>query len=342
MNSQNVVVDIGIEKSEPIHYVQGEKGRGITFDIINSLLPDEPVDISGYVATIHILKSDGNFTIERMSIDSEHAKAYYTLTENDCAVGGNGIFDISFSKNNELIYTSHGLYCGDNRAVNDDVVDSVSVAYGVTFPEGFQEKLTAGTNITITSDNVISASGKEYQAGDGIDIDDTIISLANSIFNRLDGFDNSIEGLSDDIDSLQDDLDDLDNEKQDVLTAGTGISILDNVISAITPENIIVQDLPAPNGTTKRTILYPDERTPKIIFLYGLNGSPDTGWNGYIYLFVGAPFSCGVMNNVFPYNTIYSNCQTINYIAGGLEMTGYNIGNVFNNIGSTGKIMFIY
>lgn len=221
MNSQNIVVDIGIEKSDPIHYVQGEKGRGISFDIINSLITNEPVDISGYTATIHILKSDGNFTIENMTIDSEHSRAYYTLTENDCAVGGNGIYDISLSKNNELIYTSHGLYCGDNRAVSDDVVNSVSVAYGVTFPEGFQEKLIAGDGIHIT-DNVISATGESYTAGDGINItENNEITLTNAVIEQLLKIDT----------------------KQNALTAGDNITIENNVISADTLDYYSTDDI---------------------------------------------------------------------------------------------------
>lgn len=159
MVTQLLVCDVGKEKSDDIFYVQGEKGRELIFDVINSFLDSSP-SLSGYTATIHILKSDGNFTIANMTIDVNN-KLHYTLTENDCAVSGNGIYDISLTKNNELIYSSHGYYIGDSRAVSDDVVNSVSVAYGVPFPEGFQEKLTAGDNITIDENNVISASGEQ-------------------------------------------------------------------------------------------------------------------------------------------------------------------------------------
>jgi len=158
MNSQSIICDLGTKKATAIHYVQGEKGRTLVFSFINSLLEDMEVRLSGYTVDIHILKSDGNFTVAHCTVVGNTAT--YTLTENDCIVGGAGVFDLSLSRNGELIYTAHGDYVGDNRAISDDIVNSVSTAYGVTFPDGFQEKLTAGDNITIV-DNVISASGEQ-------------------------------------------------------------------------------------------------------------------------------------------------------------------------------------
>jgi hypothetical protein len=127
---------------------------------VNSAIPIEdepqPVLLSGLTATIHILKPDGNFIIDNMTISGN--AALYTLGENACAAGGAGVYDVSLSKGSDVVYTAHGAYVGDFRAISDDVVNSVSEAYGVIFPEGFQEKLIAGENITII-DNVISATG---------------------------------------------------------------------------------------------------------------------------------------------------------------------------------------
>lgn len=217
MKTQNVVVDIGNLKASDIFFVQGEQGREITFKVINSLLEDF-VNLAGYTATIHILKSDGNFTIDTMTIDSAKCECYYTLTENDCACGGRGFYDLSFSKNDELIYTAHGDFVGDFRSVNDDSVASVSTVYGVTFPEGFQMKLTAGDNITILN-NVISAIVREYHEGTGIDIENDFISISENVLNAITG-------------------------KQDKLTAGEGIALSENNVISAT------------GGTYRATLLY--------------------------------------------------------------------------------------
>ena len=75
-----------------------------------------------------------------------------------------------------------------------------------------QDKLTAGTNITIDANNVISATDTTYSAGAGIDIvnNDTIT-------------------IDTDVVATQSDLED----KQDKLIAGNFIEIDDNEISAV-------------------------------------------------------------------------------------------------------------
>ena len=160
IRSQNIECDIYTQTAKPVHFVQGEKGREVMFTFVNSAIPIEdepqPVLLSGLTATIHILKPDGNFIIDNMTISGN--AALYTLGENACAAGGAGVYDVSLSKGSDVVYTAHGAYVGDFRAISDDVVNSVSEAYGVIFPEGFQEKLIAGENITII-DNVISATG---------------------------------------------------------------------------------------------------------------------------------------------------------------------------------------
>ena len=238
MKTQNVVVDIGNLKASDIFFVQGEQGREITFKVINSLLEDF-VNLAGYTATIHILKSDGNFTIDSMKIDASKSECYYTLTENDCACGGRGFYDLSFSKNDELIYTAHGDFVGDFRSVNDDSVNSVSSAYGVTFPEGFQQKLIAGDKITISDDNVISAEGEVYTAGDNINIsDNNVISATDTTYS-----------------------------------AGDNINISDNnVISAIIGGDTIVNNVPLKNYDCD----YGSKNT--LISHFFENGQPNEKW----------------------------------------------------------------
>lgn len=49
-----------------------------------------------------------------------------------------------------------------------------------------QDKLTAGDNITISSDNVISATDTTYTAGDNITIDDNVISATDTTYTAGD------------------------------------------------------------------------------------------------------------------------------------------------------------
>lgn len=169
--SQFITLDIGLNKADPIHFVQGEQGRLIGFTAINSQLldaDDEPlvVDPTDFdEIRIHILKPDGNFIDDVCDLD-DHT-IVYELDEQCCIAGGAGKYDISFIDGEDVvIYTAHGDYMGDFRAIEDSDINSVSIAQGIPFPDGFQEKLIAGTNITIV-DNVISSTG-----GGGGDIGD--------------------------------------------------------------------------------------------------------------------------------------------------------------------------
>lgn len=164
--SQIINLDIGTKQAEPIHFVQGEAGRIIAFTAINSQLIDEdtgepweltPSDFDDIL--IHILKPDGNFIEDHISVDDDQMT--YELDGQCCIAGGMGKFDVSFiiGDNDTVVYTAHGDYVGDFRAIEDSDINSVSIAQGVPFPDGFQQKLTAGANITIDADNVISATG---------------------------------------------------------------------------------------------------------------------------------------------------------------------------------------
>lgn len=169
--SQYITLDIGLNIAEPIHFVQGEQGRLIGFNAINSLLvdgDDQPLDVDPTdfdEIRIHILKPDGNFIDDVCVVDD--GVILYELDEQCCIAGGVGKYDISFIDGEDVvIYTAHGDYMGDFRAIEDGDINSVSIAQGIPFPDGFQEKLIAGSNITIV-DNVISSTG-----GGGGDIGD--------------------------------------------------------------------------------------------------------------------------------------------------------------------------
>lgn len=162
-SSQLITLDIGLNKAEPIHFVQGEQGRLIGFNAINSMLVDadgEPLHVNPTdfdEIRIHILKPDGNFIDDVCDIDDNII--IYELDEQCCIAGGAGKYDVSFIDGEDVvIYTAHGDYMGDFRAIEDSDINSVSIAQGIPFPDGFQEKLIAGSNITIV-DNVISSTG---------------------------------------------------------------------------------------------------------------------------------------------------------------------------------------
>lgn len=94
------------------------------------------------------------------------------------------------------------------------------------FSETKQDTLTAGDNITITDENVISSVNTTYTAGTGIEITEGNV-INNTQTSAAWG--NITGTLSD-----QTDLNNALNDKQDVLTAGTNINIdSDNIISAV-------------------------------------------------------------------------------------------------------------
>lgn len=161
MLSQLIQCDVYTENAAPIHFVQGEEGRQLQFNFINSIIdPVNPIDLTGKTVTIHILKPDNTFTVEHCTVSQ--TSATYTLTENDCAAGGIGVYDLSIEDSGLLIYTAHGEYQGDYAAVEPGSITSYSQIFGLTFPDDFQLKLAAGANITIDTSqvpNIISSSG---------------------------------------------------------------------------------------------------------------------------------------------------------------------------------------
>lgn len=161
MVTQSIICDIYTENAAAIHFVQGEEGREIEFSFINSAVdPDLVIPLSGKTVTIHILKPDNTFTVEHCTISSNTAK--YELTENDCAAGGIGVYDLSIEESGLLLYTAHGEYQGDYAAVEPGSITSYSQIFGLTFPDDFQLKLAAGANISIDTSqvpNIISSTG---------------------------------------------------------------------------------------------------------------------------------------------------------------------------------------
>lgn len=203
----------------------GEYGRIIGFQVINSEMPEEQqlLSFDGLTkATFTLHKPDGNLYIEDLDITtySEDNVAVIALNEQMTAAEGKAHYDITLTyedaEDGFRIITAHGNMLIDTPMAGTEEINSTSVIYGLIFPDDFQLKLTAGANITISEDNVISSTGGgggggEYIAGEGIRISGETISLTTQVLNQL----SQIAG------------------KQAKLTAGANINInSSNVISA--------------------------------------------------------------------------------------------------------------
>ena len=219
MVTQTIKVDL-LNKipSENIIFRQGEVGREIVFEVYNDGVA---VDLDEYDVTFAIYKPDGNFVIVSGTVDNDTVTVEETAQMT--AVCGRGCFDLKLAKTGEAIYTYNGFVEIDAPIEAVTTINSVSTVFGLIFPDDFQEKLTAGENITII-DNVISASGgggSSYTAGDYISILNDVIDVKASLISIINGKANESDLVA---------LLNIVSGKQDVLTAGDYISILNNVI----------------------------------------------------------------------------------------------------------------
>ena len=207
MVTQTIKIDLTKDIiTDHIIFKQGEIGREIEFEVYNNGVA---VDLDGYDVTFSVYKPDGNFVIVSGTIDNDTVTI--EETEQMTAVCGSGCFDLALTKTNEVIYTFKGFVDIATPILTRETVNSVSMVFGLVFPDDFQEKLTAGENITIV-DNVISASGGgggSYTAGEYITILNDVIDVKSSLISTING--------KADASAL--------NGKQDTLTAGTYIDI---------------------------------------------------------------------------------------------------------------------
>lgn len=102
-------------------------------------------------------KPDGNFIVKTLT--PADGGVNIEFDEQMTAAPGVGFLDLKLTPPEGDIITCHARLVVDTPVYSDQVIESVSMVDGYIFPDDFQLKLTAGANITITEDNVISSTG---------------------------------------------------------------------------------------------------------------------------------------------------------------------------------------
>ena len=158
-----------------------------------------------------LYKPDGNFIIKDAdTVTSEYVEVEFDEQTTACA--GVGFADLKLTSNGVVIYTCHVSITVDTPVATDETIVSLSMIDGYIFPDDFQLKLSAGTGIYFTGEDnrTINATTLPVVEGDGITIDGNIISVDSDVLSKV----AEVDG------------------KQDTLTAGAGISIVNDTISA--------------------------------------------------------------------------------------------------------------
>lgn len=158
MTTQTINLDIlNVKTSEAILARYGETGRTIKIHAYNSSTGDD-INLGDMTSVkLQMYKPDGNFIIKTPTISE--GDAVVTFDEQMTASYGTGFMDLKLTDSEGVLYTCHATIVIDTPVSSDEVIESVSMVDGYIFPDDFQLKLTAGANITITEDNVISSTG---------------------------------------------------------------------------------------------------------------------------------------------------------------------------------------
>lgn len=157
-----------------VHVSQFDKGR--QFKLI-TYYGDEPFDPYTYTAEFESIKPDGN--IVQASVTKDHISVTVTTTEQMCAVEGDTICEIRFSKSGTVIGTANfilrveldPIFAGTNSASEGPVADTLA-----WLNNNKENRLIAGNNIQIsrsggnTPRTTISATDTTYTAGNHISI----------------------------------------------------------------------------------------------------------------------------------------------------------------------------
>lgn len=190
------------------------------------------------------------FSVIFRGFDGEGSRTYLSRpVVIDGSIGNTQEWEFSFDclpeSNVELYVTTDGLASYARATLLDMEIHRVysgaptipgGVATQSWVDENYQGKLTAGSNITIDSDNVISAVVPEYANADW----DATSGQPGYIYHKPDL---SVYATTQDVETALED-------KQDVLTAGSNITIVNNTISA-TAEPQVNADWNATSGVAE-------------------------------------------------------------------------------------------
>lgn len=174
--------------------------------LVVETLPTQDIDTNTIYMILKTAPTTNNIYDEYMYINNAweligstevDLSNYYTKTESDNRYNakltvGNGIditnneisakvdgYNLYFANNNIAINTTN---LGGSYSLRQELANGDSTTFALASKSNladYQPKLTAGTNITIDANNVISASGSggSYSAGNGIDITNDTISV---------------------------------------------------------------------------------------------------------------------------------------------------------------------
>jgi hypothetical protein len=160
--------------TQVVHASQFDKGRQfklLTYD------GDMPFDPSTYTAEFEAIKPDGN--IVQANVTKSSTGVTVTTTEQMCAVEGDTLCEIRFSKNNRVIGSANfilrvemdPIFEGTSSQSEGQIYDDIQ-----NLKADKQNKLIAGDNIQLQDNGgehpttTISATDTTYTAGDHISI----------------------------------------------------------------------------------------------------------------------------------------------------------------------------
>ncbi len=160
--------------TQVVHASQFDKGRQFKLVTYNG---DEPFNPSTYTASFRCIKPDGNIVEANVSADTTSVTV--TTTEQMCAVEGDTICEIRFTKNSDVIGTANfilriemdPIFKGTSSESEGEIYDTLQ-----WLKNNKENRLVAGTNIQIsrtggnTPRTTISATDTIYTAGAGIAI----------------------------------------------------------------------------------------------------------------------------------------------------------------------------
>ena len=169
MQTQTIKLDLLTKApTDPIVTRYKESERVVRATVYNSETGEDVTIAGTWGVKLQLYKPDSNFIVKTLT--PADGGVNIEFDEQMTAAPGVGFLDLKLTPPEGDIITCHARVMVDTPVYNDQVIESVSMVDGYIFPDDFQLKLTAGANITITEDNVISSTGGGGGTGDYQDL----------------------------------------------------------------------------------------------------------------------------------------------------------------------------